>query len=324
MQEIKINSAASYHPPYVVSNDQLAAMMDTSDEWIQTRTGISERHISQGENTADLAQKVGQALLKQADLPAGAIDLLIVATMSPDANTPATAAIVQGRLGADKAVAFDVSAACTGFIYALNIADSLLEVQPWQHAMVIGAEVLSKLINWHDRTTAVLFGDGAGGVILSKTKGGTSGIMGRHWATKGKLADKIVAGKTWVETTFPSAVTTLTPFQMAGRDVYRFATHEVPISIQQAVHDADITLDQVDYFLLHQANARIVLQIAKKLGQPLAKFPLNIDRYGNTAGASEPVLLAESIANGTIKRGDIIALTGFGGGLSTGTIILRY
>lgn len=169
-QDIKILQAASYIPPYTVSNDHLSEIMNTNDEWIQSRTGIKNRHVSLGENTSELALKVGKKLLLEADIKPQQIDLLIIATMSPDAYTPSTATIVQGKLGIKNAVAFDLSAACSGFIYAFNTAEVMLKSYDWQYALVIGAEVLSKLVDWHDRSTAVLFGDGAGGVLLKKKR----------------------------------------------------------------------------------------------------------------------------------------------------------
>ncbi|WP_076461316.1 beta-ketoacyl-ACP synthase III [Limosilactobacillus caccae] len=324
MQDVKIISTASYNPPCVVTNDQLTTLMDTSDEWIKSRTGISRRHISQGENTADLAVKVGKQLLINTNISPSQVDLIIIATMSPDAYTPSTAAIVQGRLGMANAVAFDISAACTGFVYAFNTAELLLKSTAWQTAIVIGAEVLSKLVDWHDRNTAVLFGDGAGGVLLKKVTTTVPLTLGRHWQTYGQLGDKIVAGQTKPGDHFPKELTALSPFTMAGREVYRFATHEVPASIEQAARVAQINLDAVDHFILHQANVRIIKQIAKRLKQPLTKFPVNITEYGNTAAASEPILLAECVRKGIVKRGEIIALSGFGGGLSTGTTIIKY
>lgn len=324
VQNIKIISTASYTPPQVVTNNELTTLMDTSDEWIKLRTGISQRCISQDENTSGLAFKVAKQLLQKALVSADKVDLIIIATMSPDAYTPSTAAIVQGLLGAGNAIAFDISAACTGFVYAYNIAELMLRSSEMRTAMIIGAEVLSKLIDWHDRNTAVLFGDGAGGVLLQKSEDKTSGTLGQHWQTFGQLSNKIIAGQTNIAPGFPKDKTSLTTFSMAGRDVYRFATHEVPNSIKQAMKTAHVNLNVIDHFLLHQANARIIRQIAKELNQPLTKFPINIDKYGNTAAASEPILLAECVNAGVVKRGEIIALSGFGGGLSVSTIILKY
>ena len=244
--------------------------------------------------------------------------------MSPDAYTPSTAAIVQGRLQAKNAVAFDVSAACSGFVYGLAVASQMMSTGMVKKAMVIGSEVLSKLIDWHDRTTAVLFGDGAGGVLLEKVPVKAPTLLGLQLKTFGELNNELSAGMTSSGNTFPKPLTELTPFKMNGRAVYRFATHEVPESILQASAQNKLTLDQIDVFLLHQANARIIKQVAKRLKQPLEKFPINIAEYGNTSAASEPILLDECVEKGMIKRGDILALSGFGGGLTTGTIILRY
>ncbi|WP_418524889.1 beta-ketoacyl-ACP synthase III [Limosilactobacillus vaginalis] len=322
MDNWKIVSTAGYVPPLVKTNDQLSELMDTSDEWIKTRTGISERHISLKENTSDLAVKVGQKLLKQTNWEPESVDLVIVATMSPDSYTPSTAAIVQGKLGMTKALAFDVSAACSGFIYALTVANGLLASTNKSRAVVIGSEVLSKIIDWNDRRTAVLFGDGAGGVAIEKSS--EHHLMGMDLATFGNLGDKLVAGQTTVGASFPKPVTSLAPFQMNGREVYRFATHEVPRSIQAAMDSAQVTADQVDLFLLHQANARIIAQVAKRLNQPITKFPINIDRYGNTSAASEPLLLDECVRNGQVHRGSLVVLAGFGGGLTTGAMVIKY
>lgn len=322
MNDWKITAVASATPKRVVTNDDLSQLMDTSDEWIRTRTGIECRHISSGQNTSDLAAQVGKKLLAKSGWAADKMDLIIVATMSPDSYTPSTAALVQGKLGAKNAVAFDVSAACSGFVYALTVAGSLLKTPRFNHAMVIGSEVLSKIIDWKDRTTAVLFGDGAGGVLLTATN--DHHFLGGGLASYGQLNDKIIAGQTAVTTDFPGPVSKLTPFVMDGRAVYKFATHEVPASIKRAVAQAGLSLDQVDHFVLHQANARIIRQVAKRLEQPMTKFPINIDEYGNTSAASEPILLAECIEKGVINRGETVALAGFGGGLTTGTVVIKY
>lgn len=322
MNDWKIISTASVVPEKVVTNDELSQMMDTSDEWIRTRTGIERRHVSTGQNASDLAATVGKKLLAQSGWTADDVDLIIVATMSPDSYTPSTAARVQGKIGADRAVAFDVSAACSGFVYALTVANAMMKLPHFNRAMVIGSEVLSKLLDWHERSTAVLFGDGAGGVLLSATS--DHHVLGVDLASFGDLSEKIIAGQTTVAADFPGPVTKVTPFAMDGRAVYKFATHAVPVSIRRAATDAGISLDQVDHFILHQANARIIRQVARRLDQPLTKFPININEYGNTSAASEPILLAECIKKGVVNRGETIALAGFGGGLTTGTIIIKY
>lgn len=309
-------------PNKVVTNDDLSRLMDTSDEWIRSRTGIERRHISQGDNTSDLASRVAHRLLTKSGWSADDLDLIIVATMSPDAYTPSTAAIVQGKIGATKAACFDLSAACSGFVYALTVTHGMLQLPGYDRAMVIGAEVLSKLIDWQDRSTAVLFGDGAGGVLLGPSA--EPAVLAQQLNSFGQLSDRIVAGHTQVATNFPRPLTDLTPFQMDGRAVYKFATHQVPMSIRTAAQQADLRLDQIDCFLLHQANARIIKQVARRLDQPLSKFPINIDEYGNTSAASEAILLDECAAKGLIHRGDTIALSGFGGGLTTATMIIKY
>ncbi|MDE7057039.1 MAG: ketoacyl-ACP synthase III, partial [Lactobacillus sp.] len=308
MKDVKIIATDFAVPDHVVTNDDLSKIMDTSDEWISKRTGIKRRHISQKENTSDLASQVADSLLKQANLDAEAIDLIVVATMSPDNLTPATAAMVQGKIGAKRAICFDISAACSGFSYAVAVAQSMLLVNDWEYAIVIGAEVLSKLLDWHDRSTAVLFGDGAGGVLLKKTA--HPHLLGKALETFGDKGNQLIAGHLGLTNKEVS------PFKMNGQEVYRFTTHEVPRSILKASANAEISLDQIDHFLLHQANRRIIVQVAKKLKQPLTKFPINIDEYGNTAAASEAILLAEMVQKGKIKRGNIVALSGFGGGLT--------
>lgn len=322
MKDVEIVGASFAVPDRVISNDQISQFMDTSDEWISKRTGIKQRYVSSEGNTSALASRVAQLLLTKTNLSAEKIDLIIVATMSPDSMTPSTAAIVQGKIAAKNAVAFDISAACSGFSYALSIARSLMLVNHYQHAIVIGAEVLSKLLDWHDRSTAVLFGDGAGGVLLSLTD--QKHFLGIALDTFGDLGNKLTAGETKPRVDFLNNQRRMTAFKMDGREVYRFATHQVPKSILSALEMAQLDLDDIDYFLLHQANERIIAQVARKLKQPLEKFPLNIAKYGNTAAASEAILLAECLQNKVIKKGNIIALSGFGGGLTTATIIFKY
>ena len=324
MEAIKIIETARYAPSKIVTNDDLSQIMDTSDEWITERTGIRQRHISEGENTSDIAIKVGERLLAKSGYQPDQVDLIIVATMSPDAYTPATAAIVQGELGASHAVAFDISAACSGFMYAMMVAKQLLQMPTVNRAMVIGAEVLSKIIDWQDRTTAVLFGDGAGGVLLEKDATATSILLGQNWQTFGDQHDALSAGYTKVANQFPGPVTDLKPFYMDGHGVYRFATHQVPKSIIAAADQASIDVDAIDHFILHQANARIIKSVAKRLHVSQEKFPININEYGNTSAASEPILLSECVDQGIVKRRDIIALSGFGGGLTVGTMIIKY
>lgn len=322
MKDVEFKATGFEVPERIVTNDDLTKLMATSDEWISKRTGIKQRHISTKENTSDLALKVGQKILAQAKIKAEDLDLIVVATMSPDNMTPSTAAIVQGKLGATNAIAFDLSAACSGFSYAISVARAFLLANQKKRALVIGAEVLSKLLDWRDRTTAVLFGDGAGGVLLETST--EKHLLSQDLATYGDLGNKLIAGHLSVESDFLTNQRQLSAFAMDGREVYRFATHKVPVSLERAADKAHLALDKIDYFLLHQANRRIIEQVAKRLKQPMSKFPLNINEYGNTAAASEAILLAECVAKKIIKKGNIVALSGFGGGLTVGTIIFKF
>lgn len=324
MEKLKIVETASYIPPKTVTNDDLSQLMETSDEWITARTGIKERHISLGENTSDLCTKVASQLLQQSSWPVESLDLIIVATMSPDSFTPATAAIVQGNIGAVNAVSFDVSAACSGFVYGLDVVSKFMAGRQGMRAMLIGGEVLSKVVDWTERGPAVLFGDGAAGVLLENNSA-DSYLLASVLKTYGDQHEKLTAGQTQPLTEFPPQTSTVIhPFTMNGQAVYKFATHAVPETIIAACQQAGVTVDQIDHFVLHQANARIVKAIAKRMKQPLEKFPLNITKYGNTSGASEPILLDELVKNGQIKRGQLLVLSGFGGGLTVGTQIIKY
>lgn len=322
MAGIKILTTAHYVPKRIVDNNELTNYMDTSDEWINSRTGISKRHIVSEENTSDLALKVAKELLKKANLKATDIDFILVATMSPDYLTPGVAAQVQGALGANNAYALDLNAACAGFVYALSVANGLMQIEG-QKGLVIGAETLSKLVDWEDRTTAVLFGDGAGGFLVENVQ--DSHMLSIDLKTFGTDFDAIKAGKIANKNVFSGEITAASPyFEMNGREVYNFATRQVPMSIINALNKANLKLDNIDKVILHQANGRMVEQIAKKLKQPIEKFPTNIADYGNTSAASIPILFDELVENGHVTRGDKLVLTGFGGGLSLGTAVITY
>ncbi len=324
-EDFKILATASQAPAKVVDNNQLSEMMTTSDEWITQRTGIRRRHIAVDETTSSLCTAVAQSLLMKGGLTADQIDLIVVATMSPDYLTPSVSAMVQGNLGAQNAIALDINAACSGFVYGLKVVRQLLGAEQKKHALLIGGETLSKLIDWQDRSTAVLFGDGAGGVLLSNESQQNGAYLAEDLKTLGQLGQYLTAGQTGAPTPFQQDQTPFSPFfKMNGRRVYQFAVKNVPVSINQALKRAGLTTADVDHFVLHQANRRIVEKIAAVLDTPLEKFPMNIDEYGNTAAASEPILLDQLVSDGVIKRGDVIVLAGFGGGLTVGTMILRF
>jgi 3-oxoacyl-[acyl-carrier-protein] synthase-3 len=317
---LRIIDSALSTPKKIVTNDDLAEKMDTSDEWISKRTGIKQRYQVVDETNSSMATDVAEKLLASTKIDAKELDLIIVATMSPDYLSPSTAATVQGNIGAINAMSFDISAACSGFVYGMSIVNSLLKAGNAKKALLIGSEALTRLLDWDDRSTAVLFGDSAAGVLVENDTSNTSYVINEKMDTYGELGQYLTAGN-------HSALSNPEQsyfFQMNGRKVYEFATKRVPESITTVLNEANIDPKDVKYFLLHQANARIVKSVAKKLDLPIEKFPINIDRYGNTAAASEPVLLAEMMAAGKLNRGDIVVFSGFGGGLTVGTNVIKY
>ncbi|GAP03075.1 beta-ketoacyl-acyl carrier protein synthase III [Fructobacillus pseudoficulneus] len=321
MENIKIVTTAMHVPEHVVTNDDLAEIMDTSDEWIYPRTGIHQRHVVTTENTSDLATSVAKNLLAQAGWDAADLDFIIVGTMSPDALSPHTAAIVQGNIEAPNAFAFDLNAACSGFVYGMSVASSFLSSGRYQKGMFIGAEVLSKLVDWKDRTVSVLFGDGAGGVLLEKTDEPV-GLIAEELQSFGDRGEAILTGRFANKNAFTGEISPLDPyFHQDGRSVYGFATREVPKVMKKALEKAGLEAGDVDFYLAHQANKRIVESMAKNFGQSMDKFPTNMEEYGNTSAGSTAILLDELRQSGQIKPGMKIAFVGFGGGLAIGVQI---
>lgn len=311
----RITATASYLPPKVVTNDDLAKVMETSDEWIASRTGIRQRHIAENDNTSDLCIHVANTLLQKVKKQSSDIDFIIIATMTPDYHTPSVACMVQGAIQATNAYAFDISVACSGFVYALSLANKLIQTGA-KCGLVIGGEVLSKMLDWQDRSTAVLFGDGAAGVVLEASD--QPMIVKEKLYSNGSLGQALTSGL--VETT--DYQKTVHPLQMEGRAIFDFATRTVVQSVKELLADE---AQSVDYFLLHQANARILDIFAKKLQVPREKFLQNIQHYGNTSAATIPLLLDEAVGDGTIILGgkQKIILTGFGGGLTWGNLLLQ-
>lgn len=322
MEKIRITATAHEVPARLVTNDELATMVETSDDWIQTRTGIKERHVVTTETTTDLATQVAEKLLVKTGWDVNDLDFILVATMSPDTLTPSVSAGVQGRIGATNVFTMDIGAACAGFIYATSMATSLLQTRH-QKGLVIGAETLSRLVDWHDRRTAVLFGDGAAGIAIEQTTDDV-GLLAEQVNSFGDKGQFLTAGQLpnnsfffTDETAYPFT------FNMDGRQVYNFATTEVPKVINSALQKARLTVDDVDYFICHQANARIIQSISEHLVQPIEKFPMNMANYGNTSAASVGILFDELQTNGLIKTGQTIVLAGFGGGLTVGALVIR-
>ncbi|MCL2112596.1 beta-ketoacyl-ACP synthase III [Lactococcus protaetiae] len=320
----KITQVAHSVPKKVVSNDDLSKIMDTNDEWIYSRTGIKNRHISTGENTSDLAADVAQKLLTNASVSADSIDFIIVATITPDSLMPSTAARVQAKIGAINAFAYDLTAACSGFVFALSTAEKLLASGNYKRGIVIGAEVFSKIMDWSDRSTAVLFGDGAGGVLLENT-GIQPLIIAEKLQTDGSRGDSLLSGLTDINTPFATVNYESKSLSMEGRAIFDFAVRDVPKNIKATLEEAQISSEEIDFYLLHQANSRILDKMAKKLGVERSKFLQNMQEYGNTSAASIPLLLSESVKNGifTLDGKTKIVLTGFGGGLTWGTTIIN-
>lgn len=319
----KISQVAHFAPKQIVTNDDLSKIMDTSDEWISSRTGISQRHISQTESTSDLATEVANQLLEKAKLNPSDIDFIVLATITPDSIMPSTAARVQANIGANRAFVFDISAACSGFAFALATADKFIQSGIYKKGLVIGAETLSKIVDWSDRSTAVLFGDGAGGVLLEAC--GDRHFLIESLHSDGSRGMGLISSEISLDSPFSDSILADPYLRMDGRAIFDFAVRDVSKSIGQTIIKSGLESSQIDYLLLHQANIRILDKMSKKIGVPREKFLSNVKYYGNTSAASIPILLSESVENGTIRldSSQTILLSGFGGGLTWGSLIVK-
>ena len=323
MKNAKMIGFGLYTPKNLVENERLQEFLETSDEWIRTRTGIERRYISLDENTSDLAVEASKKALSQARLSAEEIDLIIVATVTPDNFTPSTACIVQDKLGAKNAWAFDINAACTGFIYALKLGRSLIRSGEAKNALIIGAETLSKALNWEDRGSCVLFGDGAGATVLTSTEE-DCGIKCVNVKSDGSKGDSLVIQGLPLNSPFKDGREVSENYiNMNGREIFKFATKVMEESIVEIVENENIKSDDIDAIIPHQANLRIIDYVVKRLGIPREKFITNLQNYGNTSGASIPIALCESINEGNLKKGDNIIMVGFGGGLTWGAALIK-
>ncbi|PRY73926.1 beta-ketoacyl-ACP synthase III [Alkalibacterium olivapovliticus] len=322
--KIKIHSTGKYVPKKKVSNYDLSKWMETSHEWIYKRTGIETRYLSEGEDTSDLCIKASMKTLEGKSVNPDEIGLIIVATMTPDGQSPSVASKVQAALKATNAMAFDLNAACSGFVYALATAEKMLRHIDFPYALVLGGEVMSKTIDWSDRKTAVLFGDGAGGVLLKKNEDDDHFIT-EDLHANGDKGEALVSGKKNVSNPLVNAEESAGFLSMDGREIFNFVTKSIPKSIHKVLDSNDTSLEEVDYILLHQANARIIEIVAKKLGCPIEKFPMNIQKYGNTSAASLPILIDELAKDKKlfIDKKQKIILSAFGGGLTWGTLLLE-
>jgi 3-oxoacyl-[acyl-carrier-protein] synthase-3 len=317
----KIIGTGSYLPNEVVSNEYLSSIVDTSDDWISTRTGIKERRIAKTESTSKLATFAALEAIKNASIDPLEIDLIIVATMSGDNYLPSTACIVQGEIKADNALCFDVSAACTGFVFALSAAEAYIKSGLFKTALVIGSDMNSKLLDWTDRSTCVLFGDGAGAIVVRDDKDAVNHFVMGSDGSKGEML--ICRNRSQINL-YDNQEEKIDFIKMNGGEVFKFAVKKVPETVEQLLKQSGDNIEDIKYFILHQANKRIIQSIAKKLNVDEEKFPINLDKYGNTSAASIPILLDELNKEGKLNRGDKLVLSGFGGGLTWGSILLEW
>lgn len=318
---IRIMGTGSYLPENIVTNDDLAKIMDTSDEWIASRTGIRARHLVKEETTAQMSAEAAKKALNEAGMKAEELDLIIVGTLSGDYVTPSTACEVQAILGAKKAVAFDINAACSGFMFAMNTAYAYIHSGIYQNALIIGAETLSKLMDWNDRSTCVLFGDGAGAAVVRADKTGLIHFTQGADGSKGMVLscrDRMNNNPLVKNSVKPDHVS------MDGQEVYKFAVSTVPASIQKVLEEAGFEAADIKYFLLHQANIRIIRSVAKRLKADISKFPTTLEHCGNISAGSVPILLDEVNKKGMLQRGDKLVMAGFGAGLTWSAAVIEW
>ncbi len=314
----RVAGQGSYLPDRVLTNAEMSTFVDTSDEWIRARTGISERRIAaEDQTTSDLAYRAALAALGDAGCGPDDIDLIIVATTTPDLVFPSTAALVQDRLGIRHGAAFDVQAVCSGFVYALAVADGMLKGGVFERALVIGAETMSRILNWDDRSTCVLFGDGAGAWVLERSEG-DAGLLGYDLRCEGRFTDllKTTGG---ISSTRSSGHLT-----MEGPTVFKHAVTKISNSMARLIEREGVDIADIDWFIPHQANQRILEGVADKLGISRDKVISTVSRHGNTSAASVPLAFAEGVRDGRIKRGDLCLLEALGGGLTWGSILVRF
>lgn len=320
---MKIIGTGSAIPKKIVTNSDLEKLVETSDEWIRTRTGIEERRVAVEETSTSLSVEAARKALEAANVQPEELDMIIAATLSADHLVPMLSCEVQAALGASHAVAFDLNAACTGFLFALGTANAYMSTGQYHKILIIGCEVLSKITDWSDRATCVLFGDGAGAAVLSDEEDGLLGLVQGTDGSRGMalLCDHRKVCNPFAETKVQKDIGYVF---MDGQAVYRFAVKTVPAAIEEVLERAGLGLEDISLFVLHQANLRIINAVAKRLHQPIEKFPHCLNEYGNTSASSIPILLDREVRAGHIKKGDKILLSGFGGGLTWGACVLEW
>ncbi|HKL78976.1 MAG TPA: beta-ketoacyl-ACP synthase III [Mobilitalea sp.] len=324
MHHAAIIGTGSYTPSNIITNDNLAEFLETNDEWISSRTGIKERRISTGENTSDLAYQAAIRALEAAKMDSKNIDLIICATITPDSFMPSVACIIQDKLGATNAAAFDLTAACTGLIYAIVIADQFIRSGMYKNILLVGAETISKVLDWEDRSTCVLFGDGAGAVLLSATKD-ENGVLTANLLSDGSKQSFLTC----------PAIPVFNPYvglereefkpkiEMQGQEVFKYAVRSVTDNIKTVLNKAGMTSEDIRYIIPHQANRRIIEQAAKLGDISIEKFYINLDHFGNTSAASIGIALDELMRSNELKPGDKLILVGFGGGMTSGAVLIE-
>ena len=318
----RIAGTGTYLPERVLTNADLERLVDTTDAWIQDRTGIRERHMAaDGETTGDLATKAAQAALDAAGVKASEVDLLVLGTTTPDVIFPSTACLVQHRLGANGCAAFDVNAACSGFIYALSIADKFVRAGTSKCALVIGAETLSRMLDWSDRGTCVLFGDGAGAVVLKPDT--EAGVLSTHIHADGAYGN-LLHNPVGVSKGFKDEPNHGVKVLMTGNEVFKVAVKTLESLVDQVIEKNNLEKGQIDWLIPHQANIRIIAAMARRLELPMERVVLTVRTHGNTSAASVPMALDTAIRDGRIKRGDLLLLEAFGGGFTWGASLIRY
>ena len=326
---VKISGTGSYLPDKILSNEDLEKIVDTSDEWITTRTGIKERRIAADtQSTSDLATEAAIAAMSDAKLTSDEIDLIIVATISPDAFFPSTACYVQKNIGAINALCFDVSAACSGFLYAMQIAENFISSGQRKNALIIGAEKLSSMVDWEDRNTCVLFGDGAGAAILTadEENEGSKKILASVLGSDGRQTDilHVPGGGSACPITPDNADQKLNAIRMQGREVYKYAVNAMRRAAEQVLEKSHMKVEDVDKLIPHQANLRIIEAITDRMGIPSERTFVNLDKYGNTSAAAVAIALDEANKTQSIKKGDIVLLVAFGAGLTWASSLLKW
>lgn len=317
----RIIGTGSFLPPNIVTNDDLSKIMDTSDEWIRTRTGIRERRLVKEETTAQMAVEAAKRALADAGITADELDLIIVGTITADHLTPSAACQVQAGLKAERAVAFDINAACSGFLFALGTAHAYIRSGFCKNALIIGVETLSKIMDWNDRSTCVLFGDGAGAAVVGKAE---TGLIAFDQGTDGEKGMVLTCQDRTNNNPLVQTQIRQDYVHMDGQEVYKFAVSKVPASIQKVLQEADLQPEDIKYYVLHQANLRIIQSVAKRLKLSEERFPVSLDHCGNISAASVPILLDEMNQKKMLQKGDKILMAGFGGGLTWGTAIVEW